>query len=159
MPFGIRPALPIDGRARRPNRGKLACMPQLSAPEETVQTIDPPAARAHRVAAPLAVDEPPPAAGAKRRVWPWIVVVAIVGAGAYLFFPRATVGQATTTATATRPAQAGVPVVTATARRGSMGVYLSGLGTVTPLNTVTVHTRVDGELVEVAFTEGQIVQK
>ena len=47
----------------------------------------------------------------------------------------------------------------ATARTGSMGVYLAGLGTVTPLSTVTIHTRVDGELVDVFFKEGQMVQK
>jgi multidrug efflux system membrane fusion protein len=49
--------------------------------------------------------------------------------------------------------------VVATAKSGSMGLYLSGLGTVTPLNTVTVHTRVDGELVEVLFKEGQMVHQ
>ena len=47
----------------------------------------------------------------------------------------------------------------ATARTGSMGVYLAGLGTVTPLNTVTIHSRVDGELVDVMFKEGQMVHQ
>jgi multidrug efflux system membrane fusion protein len=49
-------------------------------------------------------------------------------------------------------------VVAASARTRDVGVYLYGLGTVTPLNTVTVRTRVDGQLLGVHFQEGQIVR-
>ncbi len=52
-----------------------------------------------------------------------------------------------------------VQVVTAIARRGDMDLYLTGLGTVTPLNTVTIRTRVDGQLNRVAFSEGQVVHE
>ena len=52
-----------------------------------------------------------------------------------------------------------VPVVAQAARSADVSIYLNGLGTVTPLRTVTVRSRVDGELVRVAFTEGQLVKE
>jgi membrane fusion protein, multidrug efflux system len=51
-----------------------------------------------------------------------------------------------------------IPVSVATAQRRDVPIYLSGLGTVQAFNTVTVKTRVDGELIKVAFTEGQDVK-
>ena len=56
-------------------------------------------------------------------------------------------------------AQAAIPVVVADAQTADFPVYLSGLGTVTPLATVTVRSRVDGELISVAFKEGQLVKQ
>jgi len=56
------------------------------------------------------------------------------------------------------PASPRIPVVAAAARTRDVGVYLSGLGSVTPLNMVTVRSRVDGELIAVHFQEGQIVR-
>jgi len=45
------------------------------------------------------------------------------------------------------------------AGKADFPVYLSGLGTVTALRTVTVRPRVDGELVRVVFSEGQMVKE
>ena len=60
-----------------------------------------------------------------------------------------------------KPAQASatsaIPVVAATARIGDLPVYLNGLGSVTPVYTVTLRTRVDGELFSVPVREGQMV--
>lgn len=51
-----------------------------------------------------------------------------------------------------------VPVTAVESRLGDMDLHLNGLGTVVASNTVTVRSRVEGELVEVAFTEGQPVE-
>jgi multidrug efflux system membrane fusion protein len=53
---------------------------------------------------------------------------------------------------------AAAPVSIATVSRGDMSVRIPALGTVTPLATVTVKPRLSGELVEIGFTEGQLVR-
>jgi multidrug efflux system membrane fusion protein len=52
-----------------------------------------------------------------------------------------------------------IPVVVATAQRGDLPVYFDGLGTVTAFNTVTLHSRVDGQITKINFQEGQFVHQ
>ena len=59
-----------------------------------------------------------------------------------------------------RPAAfTGIPVSAGEARTGDIDIFLDALGTVTPVYTVTVTSRVAGELTQVGFTEGQMVKK
>ncbi len=52
-----------------------------------------------------------------------------------------------------------IPVAVGSVQLGDINVYLDELGTVTPVYTVTVASRVAGELTEVRYTEGQLVKK
>src|SRR5258707_913990 len=112
------------------------------------------------------VRETPRIGSTGSRAWIWVLVAAVVIGGFWYY--RSTHAK---DAEAAAPAAAGkgsgkgpgagnfsVPVVVTTATKGDLPVYLNGLGTVTPLNTVTVRSRVDGQLVSVAFTEGQFVK-
>jgi multidrug efflux system membrane fusion protein len=56
------------------------------------------------------------------------------------------------------PAARTVPVVAEPAQTADVPVYLDGIGSVTPLATVTVRTRVDGQLLSVPFREGDTVR-
>ena len=139
-----------------PPAARTAAPPEKPAPESAAQTAPeshgPEEARDER-------DESPPGGPSGRpRRWPWIVGALALLVVATIFLAGARQERLRRDADAkARPR--GVSVVTAAARTGDMPVYLTGLGTVTALNTVTVRSRVDGELATVAFREGQIVQK
>src|SRR5262245_6321268 len=90
--------------------------------------------------------------------WPWVLLVLIpvlLGTGLLL---RSKHPQPVTRGKsgATPPT---LMIATATAQKGDIGVYVSALGVVTPLNTVAVRSRVDGQLVKVYYTEGQTVHQ
>jgi membrane fusion protein, multidrug efflux system len=94
------------------------------------------------------------------RWWVWLLVFAAIGYGCYRLYTFETAkseAMAAKKGGALRPNK--IAVTAATARTGDMPVYLQGLGTVTAFNTVTVKTRIDGQLINVAFHEGQFVHE
>ncbi len=85
-----------------------------------------------------------------------LVIAALVGWAVYHRShsnPAASAGAA-----AARGQTLTVPVIEGVVATKDVPIYLDGLGTVQAFNTVTVHTRVDGQLMKVAFTEGQEVK-
>ena len=102
---------------------------------------------------------PPPAVsrGSTRRRGRWILFVLLLLGGVIGVF----IFQRQEKAATDRPppAQVGVSISTAVAVKGDIGVYINALGTVTPLSTVTVISRVDGQLMSVNYREGQMVRK
>ncbi|MEK6336695.1 MAG: MdtA/MuxA family multidrug efflux RND transporter periplasmic adaptor subunit [Acidobacteriota bacterium] len=90
-----------------------------------------------------------------RHLWLWLLLLVALAGGFLLFYSH---GRAENTAV--RPSlPPAISIVTATARTGSIGVYVNALGSVTPLSTVTIKSRVDGQLMSVNYREGQFVQK
>src|ERR1700720_3619895 len=124
-----------------------------------LNSIDLPEPRAHGATA---------AAPSKRRWWLWVLVLGVIAFGVWYYVNSRNASQAATAAAPGAAAKgkggsgAGgfvVPVVVSTAQRGDLPVYFNGLGTVTAFNTVTVRSRVDGQIVKINFTEGQTVHQ
>jgi membrane fusion protein, multidrug efflux system len=86
-----------------------------------------------------------------------ILVIGLIGTGMVVYWVKAENERPRATKPMPGPAGRAIPVVAATVKEGEMKVYLNGLGSVTPLNTVMVKSRVDGQLMEVLFKEGQLV--
>ncbi len=96
-----------------------------------------------------------PAPGCAARFW--LLLVLLVVAGLLTWAVRRAGNQPASTG---RLQTSGpMPVGTAKVDKGDMPVTLSGLGAVTPLAMVTVKTQINGQLIDVAFKEGQLVNK
>jgi multidrug efflux system membrane fusion protein len=122
-----------------------------------------------------------------RRWWLWLLVLCLIGvvvyvpllppmdrgeqpeglmprirqvaAAAYSLLSRGNQETSQRGVPAEPPLVRAVPVVATAVRQGNLGIYLTGLGSVSASNTVTVRARVDGQLVKVAFQEGQFVRQ
>ena len=92
-----------------------------------------------------------------KRYWIGLLGMALLGVGIYVFFVKSGKADPPPARQGQNSAARAVSVVTAKAKTGEMNVYLTGLGTVTPLNMVTVKSRVDGQLMRVLFREGDVV--
>src|ERR1017187_626313 len=106
---------------------------------------------------------PPPPKRHSGRFWIWVLILALLAVAGYYFWskknPAPAGGSSGAGAAAQKKGPAAIPVVAAKARRGNIPVYFTGLGAVTPIYTVEVRSRVDGELMQINFKEGEIVHK
>jgi membrane fusion protein, multidrug efflux system len=105
---------------------------------------------------------------AKSRWWLWVVVLGVIALGIWYYRGTHATSEAGANAPPGGAGKGGpggffmtgpVPVVVTVAQKGDLPVYLIGLGSVTAFNTVTVRSRVDGQIVKVNFTEGQFVHE
>ena len=102
-----------------------------------------------------------------KRILPWALALALcaaaAGVGYYFYQQRAAEAADPKAAKAGKggfsKGGANVPVVAVAATTADVGVQLDGLGSVTPIATVTVRSRVDGQLMKLLFKEGQVVRE
>jgi membrane fusion protein, multidrug efflux system len=102
--------------------------------------------------------DPHPSRDWLKRWWFWLPAAILLGIVVYSQMTRGRAADAPgRRGAALNPP--GVAVTAVAAKKGDIGIYLTGLGTVTPVSTITVKTRVDGELMKVYYKEGQLVKK
>src|SRR3984885_10086476 len=89
------------------------------------------------------------------RVFMWVVILLVFGLGFWWVLRH----QEATTAKAPRGGGGPVTVTTVTAQKGDIGVYLDGIGTVTPVYTSSITSQVNGIVTAVLYKEGQPVRK
>lgn len=96
----------------------------------------------------------------KHRWWVWLVILAVLAVAVWYFHGvAAKQSEKSSAAARARMGNQAMPVSVAAAKQGNLPVYYTGLGTVTAFYTVTVHTRVDGQIMQVYFKEGQFVHQ
>ena len=133
-------------------------MPEILMPEWSGHTSTP----SNLKTAPAPPAAPPVRQRRSSRGWWWLAILATAGAGAWYYQSQG----APAGAAVKEPPVAGkkrdsgvVPVVAARSHRGDIGVYITGLGSVTPIYTVTIRSRVDGQLMKIHYNEGDLVHE
>jgi multidrug efflux system membrane fusion protein len=102
----------------------------------------------------------PPVKRSRRKHWIiWAAALLLFLTGGYLLSQRSAAPSGPAAGKRGRGAGGAIPVSVATVRQGNMDETISGLGTVTAVYTVTLTSRVAGQLAEIHYKEGQMVHK
>jgi multidrug efflux system membrane fusion protein len=99
----------------------------------------------------------PPPSKKKHRALVWLIVLALAAVAYFVF--RHYEGALRRSQASRLVTPGAVAVTTALAKKGSIGVYLEAIGTVTPVYTSSITAQVNGLVTAVHYVEGQIVHK
>src|SRR5580698_1142065 len=129
-------------------------MPEIAAPEHPQQLLAPPGEAPTKV---TVVEKPV----SHRGRWVFVAILVLLAVGGVWWYEhgKSVAAAKAASAKAAKAAAAGTPVVAVQATKGNIGVYVTGLGAITPIYTVTVKSRVDGQLMTIHFKEGDLVKE
>jgi multidrug efflux system membrane fusion protein len=131
--------------------------PEIEAPEHPQKLLPPPGG---------SVPAPPPPPRRRHR-WVYWALLALLVVGGFFWWSHghgesasaASSGSAKAGKNGKNAAPPPIPVVAAQAKTGNIGVYVTGLGAITPIYTDVIKSRVDGQLLTVHFKEGDLVNQ
>ncbi len=103
--------------------------------------------------------QPPAKRGAGRHWVVWVAVLCMLLGAGYLLSQRTSLSPQAKGKKGKGAGGGAIPVSVSPVKTGNIGVYVNALGTVTPVYSVTVTSRVTGQLLNVYYKEGQMVHK
>jgi membrane fusion protein, multidrug efflux system len=128
--------------------------------EDTMEQKPPVPATPPEHQLPATTQSPEPPKRKKHRQWLWILILLLIFAVIFWLILRKHGNQQAAHGPGARRGFSGpVTLTVATATKGSIGVYLNSIGTVTPVYTATIYNQVAGVITAVYYREGQMVRK
>src|ERR1700676_5098199 len=121
--------------------------------------MDPKSSASHEIPASQSSGDASRPIQKRRHRWVWAVVLILFGLLFYWVIQHQQKSQTAAMAGGRRRGGGTVPITVATAHAGGVNVYFGAIGTVTPLNTVSINAQVTGLVTAVHYREGQSVQK
>lgn len=133
-------------------------MPDKMPPSKNTETSSVAVETPRHSSASLPPYTPQPSGGSKKKSLIWLVIFVVILAAGYFMYRQYQAMQQQDAARRNRRPQS-VPVTTAKAEKKDMNVYVEALGTVTPVYTDTITSRVSGQITNIYYREGQAVRK
>lgn len=96
----------------------------------------------------------------KRRRWMWwLALAALVLLMVLAVLHFRSIAETKAAGTKAKAQEAGASITTGQSTTGNMNIYVDALGTVTPVNTITLFSQITGQVIAVHYHEGEIVNK
>ncbi|HTW63907.1 MAG TPA: efflux RND transporter periplasmic adaptor subunit [Bryobacteraceae bacterium] len=101
---------------------------------------------------------PPEGRRPRRGRWPWIAAAGLAILAIYLLYHFRSAAKSNAAAKASQQQEAAA-ITAAESTTGNMNIYVDALGTVTPIDTITLYSQITGQVIGVHYQQGQIVNQ
>jgi multidrug efflux system membrane fusion protein len=128
-----------------------------SSPPEEQKLLAPPAIPAEQRQLPAPA--PPKTKPRWRNKLLWLAALALLVLAALLIYHFRSTAKENAASAKAKEQQAGAAITVGQSKTGNISIYVDALGTVTPLNTITLYSQITGQVIAVHYNEGQMVKQ